>query len=67
MSSQNGRVKNQIDHLMIDRKWRRFLLDVKVRREADVGSHHGTLWLPLLGLSLEVWAKELGAQGPRCR
>jgi len=39
-SSPNGRVKNQIDHLVINRKWRRSLLDVKVRRRADVGSDH---------------------------
>ena len=30
-SSPNGRVENQIDHLMINGKWCRSLLDVKVR------------------------------------
>lgn len=38
--SPNGRDKNQIEHLMINGRWRRSLLVVKVRREADVGSDH---------------------------
>lgn len=38
--SPNGRDKNQIDHLLINRMWRGSLLDVKVRRSADVGSDH---------------------------
>ena len=38
--SPNGRDKNQIDHLMINGKWRRSLQDVRVRRGADVGSDH---------------------------
>ncbi|XP_076105780.1 uncharacterized protein LOC143074119 [Mytilus galloprovincialis] len=38
--SPNGRDKNQIDHLMINGTWRRSLLDVKVKRGADVGSDH---------------------------
>jgi len=38
--SPNGRDRNQIDHLMINGTWRRSLLDVKVRRGADVGSNH---------------------------
>ena len=38
--SPNGRDKNQIDHLMINGTWRRSLLDVRVRRGADVGSDH---------------------------
>ena len=39
-NSPNRRDKNQIDHLMINSIWRRSLLDVKVRRGADVGSDH---------------------------
>ena len=39
-NSPNGRDKNQIDHLLINSMWRRSLLDVKVRRGADVGSDH---------------------------
>ena len=38
-NSPNGRDKNQIDHILINGKWRS-LIDVKVRRGADVGSDH---------------------------
>lgn len=38
--SPNGRDQNQIDHLMIKGTWKRSLLDVKVKRGADVGSDH---------------------------
>ena len=39
-TSPNGRVKNQIDHIMINRKWRTSLHDVKVRRGPDMNSDH---------------------------
>jgi len=32
--------KNQIDHIVLNGTWRRSLLDVKVKRGADVGSDH---------------------------
>ncbi|XP_067411321.1 uncharacterized protein [Emydura macquarii macquarii] len=38
--SPNDRDKNQIDHLLINGMWRRSLLDVRVKRGADVGSVH---------------------------
>ncbi|GFR65355.1 craniofacial development protein 2-like [Elysia marginata] len=38
--SPNGRDKNQIDHIAINNTWRRSLLDVRVKRGADVGSDH---------------------------
>ena len=38
--SPNDRDRNQIDHLMINGKWRSSLQDVKVRRGADIGSEH---------------------------
>ena len=38
--SPNGIDQNQIDHLMINGKWRSSLRDVKVRRGADVSSDH---------------------------
>ena len=41
--SPDGRTKNQIDHFTIARKWRRSLLDVKVRRGADAASDHHLL------------------------
>ena len=39
-TSPDGKTRNQIDHIMINRKWRSSLYDVKVRRGADVGSDH---------------------------
>ena len=41
--SANARDQNQIDHIMINSKWRRSLLDVSVRMGADVGSDHHLL------------------------
>ena len=38
--SPDGRTTNQIDHIMINRKWRRSLQDVRVVRGADVNSDH---------------------------
>ncbi|XP_052097284.1 craniofacial development protein 2-like [Mytilus californianus] len=38
--SPNGKVKNQIDHILINKKWRSSLLDVKVKRGSDVYSDH---------------------------
>ena len=39
-TSPNGVTKNQIGHITIDRRFRRSLKDVKVRRGADVGRDH---------------------------
>ena len=38
--SPDGRTVSQIDHIIINQKWRRSLQDVKARRGADVGSDH---------------------------
>jgi len=38
--SPNNRDQNQIDHIMVNGTWWRSLLDVKVRRGADVSSDH---------------------------
>ncbi|GFR85519.1 craniofacial development protein 2-like [Elysia marginata] len=38
--SPNGRDKNQIYHIAINNIWKRPLLDVRVKRGADVGSDH---------------------------
>ncbi|XP_048753558.2 craniofacial development protein 2-like [Ostrea edulis] len=38
--SPNLRDKNQIDHIMINGTWRRSLLDVRVKRGADIESDH---------------------------
>lgn len=32
--------ENQIDHITIARKWRKLLLDVRVKRGADIHSDH---------------------------
>ena len=63
-SSPNGRVKNQIDHLMIDGKWRRFLLDVKVRKGADVASHHH-LMVAFIRLKLRSVGKRTWGTGAK--
>ena len=39
-NSPNGPDRNQIDHILVNRKWRRSLIDVKVHGSADVGSDH---------------------------
>lgn len=38
--SPNGQHKNQIDHICINKKWRRSLEDVRNKRGADIGSDH---------------------------
>lgn len=38
--SPNHRDRNQIDHITINRLWRKSLQDVRVRRGADAGSDH---------------------------
>ena len=38
--SPNGKDQNQIDNLMVNGTWRHSLLDVKIKRGADVGSDH---------------------------
>ncbi len=42
-----GKYRNQIDHIAISRKHRSSLLDVRVRRSADVGSDHQLLMAKL--------------------
>ena len=43
--SPDGRTINQIDHVIIDKRWRRSLLHVKVYRGADVSSDHYMLFI----------------------
>ena len=38
--SADGRTQNQIDHCIIQQKWRKSLRDVRNKRSADVGSDH---------------------------
>ena len=39
-SSPDGNTRSQIDHIMINGKWRHFLQDVRAISHADVGSDH---------------------------
>lgn len=41
--SNDGKTRNQIDHIAISRRWRRSLLDVRVFRGADIYSDHKLL------------------------
>ena len=41
--SPDGRSSNQIDHIAIARKWRRSLIDARVKKGANVASHHHLL------------------------
>ncbi|CAG4947415.1 unnamed protein product [Colias eurytheme] len=43
----DGITKNQIDHIALSRKWRRSLLDVRVKRGADIDSDHMLLMAEL--------------------
>ena len=56
--SPNGRDKNQKDHILVNGKWRRSLIDVKVRRGADVNSDHH-LAIALLKVKLRSTGKTL--------
>ncbi|XP_063434910.1 uncharacterized protein LOC134715874 [Mytilus trossulus] len=42
-NSPNGRDQNQIDHIIINGRWRKSLMDVCVKRGADCGSDHHLL------------------------
>ena len=50
-TSPDGTTKNQIDHVIINRRWRSSLLDVRACRGADVASDH-TLVLAVVSLKL---------------
>nr|XP_006819375.1 PREDICTED: craniofacial development protein 2-like [Saccoglossus kowalevskii] len=39
-TSPNGMTKSQMNHIIINNKWKRSLQDVRVMRNADVGSDH---------------------------
>jgi hypothetical protein len=44
--SPDHRTENQIDHITIDRKFRRSLTDVRNKREADIASDHHLVMAP---------------------
>ena len=58
--SSNEREKNQIDHFMINGTWQRSLMDVRVKRGADVGSDHHTVVV-----TLRVKLRKTGAKYPK--
>ena len=60
--SPNGRDKNQVDQLMINGAWRRSLLDVRVRRGADVGSDHHIVTASLRLKLRKNGPREMGQQ-----
>ena len=55
--SPDGRTYNQIDHVMINRPWRRTLADVRAMRGMDVGSDH---YLVIGKLKLKLNTKVMG-------
>jgi endonuclease/exonuclease/phosphatase family metal-dependent hydrolase len=42
-TSPDGKTQNQIDHIIINGRWRHSLQDVRVMRNADIGSDHNLL------------------------
>ena len=42
-TSPDGNTKEQLDHILINRKWRGSLQDVRIYRGADIFSDHGLL------------------------
>ena len=58
--SPDGRTTNQIDHIIINGKWRRSLRDVRVYRGADGGSDHF-----LLTATIKLKLKKVLPQGQR--
>ena len=58
-TSPDGRTQSQIDHIIINGKWRHSLLDVRVKRQADVGSDHN---LVVAKLKLKLRKVRLGEE-----
>ena len=56
-TSPDQRTISQIDHVIINQKWRRSLQDVKANRGADIGSDH-VLVVATVSLRLRRKAKE---------
>ncbi|XP_039403554.1 uncharacterized protein LOC120409474, partial [Mauremys reevesii] len=59
--SPDGKTRNQIDHIVINRKWRGSLLDTRVSRSADVGGDHHRV-LSKLQIKLRKMKKVYGQQ-----
>ena len=54
--SPDGKTENQIDHVLINSKWKRSLQDVVVKRGADIGSDH---YLVVASLKLKLKKSEI--------
>lgn len=61
-TSPDGRTQNQIDHIVINSKWKRSLQDVRVMRNADVGSDHNLL---VAKLTLKLRKTKIGSSRNR--
>jgi endonuclease/exonuclease/phosphatase family metal-dependent hydrolase len=60
--SPDGKTESQIDHIAINAKWRRTLKDVRVKRQADVGSDHNLL---VATLRLKLRKAKIGEERKR--
>ena len=56
-NSPDGKTVNQIDHTLVNRRWRNSVKDVRVYRGADVGSDHN-LAVTTIRLSLRALKKQ---------
>jgi len=57
--SPDGRYKNQIDHVLVNSRFKNSVLNVRTLRGADIGSDH-----LLLGIRIKVKLKKLGKKNP---
>ncbi|KAL9983220.1 hypothetical protein ACROYT_G005359 [Oculina patagonica] len=62
--SPDGRMANQIDHITIARKWKPSLLDMRVKRGADIASDHHLL-LGTFKVKLRVYCDS--SARPHCK
>ena len=63
--SPDGNIKNQIDHVLINGRWKHSLHNVTVKRGADVGSDHHLL-LATVKLQLRRNPIKMEEKGQRC-
>ncbi|KAI8514635.1 hypothetical protein Bbelb_072260 [Branchiostoma belcheri] len=61
-TSPDGKTESQIDHIMVNNKWKRSLLDVRVMRSADIGSDHK---LVVAKISIKLRKTKIGSHRER--
>ena len=67
ISQPDGNVKNQIDHVLINGRWKHSLHNVTVKRGAGVGSdHHLLLATVKLQLEKSLQDRREGAKVQHC-